>query len=349
MAHFAEALEALEEYRAALLGWQQGEDTRKAVETFSARGAFGAYATPLSNVHATGVGIRLRGGRPVLDDFVLKVYVFDKQDLGKRTPSITGPAFRGVGIDVEYLPVQRALATRKTVKRKPAATTPAQHRQRHRPVVGGVQIAPVSASYVGTLGCFVRRDDRLYALSNNHVLADTNRLPAGTRIAQPTGGDPALAFAALADVEPIRFPEANGPTPRNRMDAAIAAVTDETLVAAGRMFGIAAYRPELIAARPGLEVTKAGRTTGVTRGLVTAIRVNGIAVNYGTQQNPIIGTFDNCVQIGGQGFSAPGDSGSAILDGATGRPLALLFAGDGRSTSACDLTAVCARFNAVPA
>jgi hypothetical protein len=82
------------------------------------------------------------------------------------------------------------------------------------------------------------------------------------------------------------------------------------------------------------------------------IRVNGVTVNYGTQQNPVIATFDNCVQIAGQTgrpFSAPGDSGSAILDAATGRPVALLFAGNGSSTTACDLATVCTRFNVVPA
>ena len=106
-----------------------------------------------------------------------------------------------------------------------------------------------------------------------------------------------------------------------------------------------------MAPRPGMSVTKSGRTTGVTRGRITAIRVNGVTVNYGTQQSPVIGTFDNCVQIAGLAgisFSRPGDSGSAILESSSGRPVALLFAGNLQSTTACDLTAVCARFNVVP-
>jgi hypothetical protein len=101
-----------------------------------------------------------------------------------------------------------------------------------------------------------------------------------------------------------------------------------------------------------MRVTKSGRTTGVTTGRITAIRVDGVTVNYGTLQNPVIGTFDNCVQImgtTGRPFSDRGDSGSVILDASSGRPVALLFAGNGTSTTACDLTAVCTRFNVVPA
>lgn len=98
-------------------------------------------------------------------------------------------------------------------------------------------------------------------------------------------------------------------------------------------------------------VTKAGRTTGVTTGTIRAIRVRGVQVNYGTRQNPIIATFDNAITITGQSaspFSNPGNSGSVILDKRSGRPVALLFAGDSTTTTACDMTAVCTRFGVHP-
>jgi len=135
------------------------------------------------------------------------------------------------------------------------------------------------------------------------------------------------------------------------MDAAIAAITSPGIVRQQTIFGVPNYTPQLLAPRPAMAVTKSGRTTAVTTGRITAIRVNGVTVNYGTRTNPIIGTFDNCVQIlgqPGQSFSRPGDSGSAILEASSGRPVALLFAGDNVSTTACDLTAVCTRFNVVP-
>jgi hypothetical protein len=354
VAKFEEALAALDDYRLALMSAQHDEDHEVAAASFAGNGAFSAFSTPLQNVHATGVGIRVRAGKIVPSEFVLKVYVFDKQALGGQTPKITRDKFGGVEIDVEQLPVQMALlrsASRKATARA-QATTPAQHQQRRRPVIGGLQISPSGANFVGTLGCLVRRGTQLFGLSNNHVMADTNRLPLGTSIVQAFGSNAADVFSRLSDFEPIRFPSPGGIAPRNRIDAAISAITDPTLVARGKVFGVPNYTPTLVAARPAMRVTKSGRTTGVTAGTVTAIRVNGVTVNYGTPQSPLIATFDNCVQIvgvGGARFSAPGDSGSAILEAATGRPLALLYAGSGLSTTACDIASVCSRFNVVPA
>ncbi|MEJ7592426.1 MAG: hypothetical protein WKF77_12820 [Planctomycetaceae bacterium] len=69
-----------------------------------------------------------------------------------------------------------------------------------------------------------------------------------------------------------------------------------------------------------MTVTKSSRTTGVTASRVTAIRLNGVRVNYGTLTAPLMGTFDGCIQVvghGGSPFSAAGDSGSFILEQAT--------------------------------
>jgi hypothetical protein len=137
----------------------------------------------------------------------------------------------------------------------------------------------------------------------------------------------------------------------NRFDAALAVVTNTRLIRRGRMLGVNNYLPQLTAAVPGMRVIKSGRTTGVTTGVVTATRVNGVQVNYGTRTSPRIATFNDTVEIvgdGGKPFSAPGDSGSAILDRATGKPVALLFAGDGHTTTACDLGGVCQQFQVLP-
>src|SRR5262249_10852453 len=122
MASFADAFSALDEYRSALLNEQHNEDPLAAT-AFAARGAFAAFATTLRNVHATGVGVRVRQGKIIEDDFVLKVYVFDKQDLGPSTPSITRGEFQGIGIDVEHLPVQHALASKGGAAKALAGTT----------------------------------------------------------------------------------------------------------------------------------------------------------------------------------------------------------------------------------
>ena len=75
----------------------------------------------------------------------------------------------------------------------------------------------------------------------------------------------------------------------------------------------------------GADVAKLGRTTGFTRGRVTAFELDDVVVGFD------IGDlrFDNQVEIEGAGdgpFSDGGDSGSLIV-GADKRGVALLFAG----------------------
>jgi hypothetical protein len=154
-------------------------------------------------------------------------------------------------------------------------------------------------------------------------------------------------FATLSEFIPIRFPTDAFNREVNRFDAAIARITDPRLIRQRSMLGIRNYDPQVVVPQPGMTVTKSGRTTGVTSGRVTAIAVNGVQVNYGTETNPILATFNDTIEIvgdGGQPFSMPGDSGSVILEKSSGRPLALLFAGDGHTTTACSLAGVCRHF-----
>jgi hypothetical protein len=350
---------ALPAFRAEL--HQQRFEAAPASTARTFRGAFAGMRTPMSNVHATGVGIRVRDGKIVDQDFVIKVYVFDKVDLAASTPALIRK-FGDIGVDVEHLPVQMALdrpTSKKRAKRTSATAATPINRKKHRPILGGVSIAPLGEAFVGTLGCFVRRRiadvEQIFALSNNHVFADTNRLPAGTKIVQPgpetAPGNPANAFATLSEFIPIRFSTETFNREVNRFDAAIARITDLDLIGRGAMLGITSYDPKLAAPQPGMAVIKSGRTTGVTSGRVTAVGVNGVQVNYGTEANPILATFNDTVEIVGDGnkpFSMPGDSGSVILEKGTGKPVALLFAGDGHTTTACSFAGVCRHFQVDP-
>lgn len=340
MANFAEALEALPEFRSEILRSQQSVDPTEVT-------ALSAEAPDL-NIHATGVGVRIRRGEIVEGDFVLKMFVF-----GKRRPDELGAAprtqYKGIEIDVEELPVQ-------LIHTGPAVAIP--NRQKHRPIPGGVSTAPLGVGFVGTLGCFLRRRTRgsnqILALSNNHVFADTNSLPIGTQMVQPgpeTGPTgPGDVYARLSGFIPIQFSTPTLPV-TNRFDAAVAVVTDPSLVSTNSMLGVPHYQSgTVVRAVPGRTVVKSGRTTGVTRGTVTAVNVNGVQVNYGTTSQPRIAVFDGTIQIRGASgaFSRPGDSGSVIIDNSTGNPTALLFAGNGVSTTACDLAGVCSHFGAWP-
>lgn len=424
MATFAECLAALPTFRNDLLRRQNFEQpfglvqpaaamsagsglesATTLVTPFTAHGAYAAFATPLTNVHATGVGIRQKGGEYDPSEHVLKVFVFDKVE--GEVPDIPRETETGIPVDVEYMPIQVVRATKSSKKakaaqkgkaggskkkRKPAesaeAASEAQlfaaggvlppelgadvavafadqnpQRQRHRPIVGGLSISPMNANFVGTLGCFLRRvnvdTEEVFALSNNHVLSNVDRLPVGTPVVQPGPEVPPFvtsandAFAALHTSVPILFPNAANDQPVfNRFDAAIANVTDGTLIRRGQMFGIPNYDPSRVPApTPGMRVMKMGRTTGLTRGRITATNVQGVQVNYGTPQFPRIAVFQGVLRIIGDDsrpFSLPGDSGSVILEEATGHPVALLFAGDGVRTTACDLGALCQQLGAWP-
>jgi hypothetical protein len=376
VARFEDVLVALSHYRVELQAAimqdmeRQGHFETDAPTTesqpmraFSLGGASPVTATPLTNVHATGAGVRVRNGQVVPNDFVLKVYVFEKLNLGDATPELTR-GFGSIEVDVEPLPLQ--LAGARTARRSPrpqrgpAAPRAAIANRNHlRPIPGGMSISPMNANYVGTLGCFVRGvtagAEQIYALSNNHVLADVNTLPVGTPIVQPgpeTGPtNPANIFAALTAFVPVQFPVSRSARVVNHFDAAIARVADQRLIQVHAILGIRNYIPNLAAPVPGTPVTKSGRTTGITAGVITAIHVNGVQVNYGTRANPRVAVFDDVIEIignAGQPFSLPGDSGSVIIESNTGRPVALLFAGDGRTTDACDLAGVCRQFQVLP-
>ena len=399
MATYAECLAALPAFQNDLLRERTfSQPGAASAFAFSPRGAFSAFATPLGNVHATGVGIRCKNGEYLHGEHVIKVFVFDKVEGDVPGIPSTYGSNGQIPVDIEHLPIQTIRVARKgksgggAKKRRkakgdsagaqsaiaaaappvtPQAIPP--QRERIRPIVGGVSISPLNANFVGTLGCFLLRPnvdtEEIFVLSNNHVLASVDRLPQGTRIVQPGPEvppfhtDPQDAFATLHTTIPIQFPAGSTQPVFNRFDAAIANVTNGQIIQRGSMFGmlrvgqpnpnnLPMYDPgRVVSPEPDMRVMKIGRTTGFTRGRITATNVQGVEVNYGTPQFPRIAVFRGVTVIvgdGGNPFSLPGDSGSVILEEATGHPVALLFAGDGVKTMACDLGGLCQQLGAWP-
>ncbi len=238
MAAFGEALAALEDFRVDLIG-RQMDGQLPAAQAMAFRASAGiAAGSSLQNVHATGVGVRGTSDSPGRDDFVIKVYMFDRADVvWAAGEPLLSAALQGVEVDVEYLPVQSAFAPRALRLPKPkAAANPAGHQARLRPTPAGVEIGPLGGDYVGTLGCFVRRgpgdEGPLFVLSNNHVLSNVNQFPSGRQFTQPFSAKAADVICALSDFEPIHFP-APGSQPRNVIDAAIASVATPAQVTLG--------------------------------------------------------------------------------------------------------------------
>jgi hypothetical protein len=194
----------------------------------------------------------------------------------------------------------------------------------------------------GTLGCLVTRDgvDDLI-LSNNHVLANENQGKKGDHIIQPGdfdgGKNPADKVGELAGF--VRLKK------KNEVDCATASLVGGTeyffnhLETLGPIKGVRNSPLD-----EGETVYKVGRTTGVTKGKVSAIEIDKLDVEFDMD----VLEFNNQIEIepvGSHPFSLGGDSGSLIVDSQR-RAVGLLFAGnDIDATYANDIHSVLSALN----
>lgn len=264
----------------------------------------------------------------------------------KETPRLMAvgiaPASKGDGYQLAVRLQRRGLAEGEEVARlrkiakdeidvrfvgrvhKRATGTP-WHLERNRPLRIGGSVGHFNIT-AGTLGGFVTRRGKsdVLILSNNHVLADENRCKVGDAILQPGDMDGGkkqsdqvaklLKFIPLSSTKP------------NTLDCATAKLLDGTeldvdrLTGLGRLAGLS-DRP----LEPGLRVAKVGRTTGLTRGRISAFELDDLAIVY--DMGNII--FNDSLEIESttsRPFSDGGDSGSLIVD-AEKKAVAQLFAG----------------------
>jgi hypothetical protein len=179
------------------------------------------------------------------------------------------------------------------------------------------------ASTAGTLGCFVLtpRGEAAF-VSNNHVLALEDRGTAGDNILHPGPADlgipPDDVVAALVSPYPLLRPGVK------RVDCALATLKAgmdfDTTIDGGSPLGM-----EVPSIAEKIVVEKIGRTTGRTRGTISAFDIDDLVVDYTSGSV----TFEDQIEIesgNGQPFSRPGDSGSVIFTESLD-PVALLFAG----------------------
>jgi hypothetical protein len=219
-------------------------------------------------------------------------------------------------------------------KRRVARPTAAQvaptpwYQQNTRPLLIGASVGHVDVT-AGTLGAFLRRGTAMHILSNNHVLANENAAKVGDWVLQRASYDggrhPAEAVARLRYVVRLK------PSGSNFVDAALASLEGGIEHDPQRLLGIVNGRDRRLAgaaaapADQGDTVYKIGRTTGATRGRVSAFALDNLVVNYDAGNL----RFDDQIEIEAAGqtpFSDGGDSGSLIVNTAM-EAYALLFAG----------------------
>ena len=230
--------------------------------------------------------------------------------------------------------------------------------QRQRPAPMGFSVGHPSIT-AGTIGARVRDAlGRVYILSNNHVLANSNGASIGDPEYQPgpfDGGTSADQIATLSDFQVISF-AANG---SNTIDAAIAlsntsvldnatpsddgySMPNSTIYGDVNGDGLFDDRNALL----GLNVQKYGRTTRLTHGQITGVNAT-VTICYAVSGFTCTKTarYVDQLIISPGTFSGGGDSGSLIVtDDGNLNPVGLLFAGSSSVTIANRIDLVLQRF-----
>jgi len=186
----------------------------------------------------------------------------------------------------------------------------------------------------------------VYALSNNHVYALTNRAPLGSLVAQPglvddgcvtpeTDDDATLSdvIGPLVDFQPIAFCRHHR-CPANTIDAAIASSTTDELGDGTPAGGYGSpAKGSGVSASVGQSVEKYGRTTAQTTGTVTGINAS-VLVSYGSGQTALF-VHQIVFENSGLPVIGAGDSGSLLVTtDAPHSAVGLLFAGNASGSMA---------------
>jgi len=221
---------------------------------------------------------------------------------------------------------------------------------------GNVNDITTFACCSGTLGSLVSRGGAQFTfiLSNNHVLARSNKAQKGEQISQPglvdnncNQGNTVAHLTQFADLK------------TSGVDAALAAVVSGAVDSSGSILDLGTNPGDaappagtLATAAVGMPVAKSGRSSGLTCSSVQSINT-AVLIQYQTKCCPpsqptcdggttFTVTFNNQVVVGGSTFSKAGDSGSLIVDSQTAQPVALLYGGSNMNTVGNPIQAVLA-------
>jgi len=192
----------------------------------------------------------------------------------------------------------------------------------HGPIAPGcsVSFAPSSPAgrTAGTVAAIVTDGSDHFILSANHVLGDTSHAPIGTPVLHP---------GSLDGPAPQRIGELTAVVPMalgspNRLDCAIARL-DPKVLWTSEIPGLG-HPAEPMRAFPGLFVSKVGRTTGLTNGLVSI----NITADINVELRHGVYSMDDQAEILdiGTSFASGGDSGSLVVDTVNKRPVGIICA-----------------------
>lgn len=188
------------------------------------------------------------------------------------------------------------------------------------PLQPGNSIGHVDIS-AGTLGAVVTKGGAFHILSNSHVLALSGTAKKGDAIIYPGdadgGAEPDNLVAKLSGFKKF----VPGTAFVNRVDCAIAKPTPARLAdLVSEIKGLGLPKGTIKPER-GMKIVKVGRTTGKTTGEVRDVHFR-FTLDY--DEVGEVGFID---QVLCTRYTDGGDSGSLVIDKATGRAVGLHFAG----------------------
>jgi len=292
--------------------------------------AFSALAAstspePSTNLVGVGIGEQISGGKHtgvMAVKFLVRFKYPDNQiPDSERLPREVD----GHPVDVEQVGTFRRFMP------PPAMPNP---RKKIRPAQPGCSIGFKDPNnqfiMAGTFGALVSKGSKRFILSNNHVIADENKLPLGSSIFQPgflDAGNPPNNGPIAKLTKFISLTPGNV---MNKVDCAIAQLNSTNLATNSVLF----IGPPTgkVPGQIDMVVHKFGRTTGFTVGRITSLETD-VSVQY---EAGIVKFEDQMIIVGldGHPFSAAGDSGSLILQRSSNKAVGLLFAGSGTHTIA---------------
>lgn len=190
-----------------------------------------------------------------------------------------------------------------------------------KPIQPGFSIGHKDIS-AGTLGAIVTKGKDLHILSNSHVLALGGLAKKGDSVVYPGpkdgGAMPTDLIAELSGFQKF----VTGGDFVNRVDCAIAKPTTARLAdLVSEIKGVGLPKGTIKAER-GMKVVKVGRTSGKTTGEVKDVHFRFVLDFEGD-----IGKVGFVDQVLCTRYTEGGDSGSLVIDQATGRAVGLHFAG----------------------
>jgi hypothetical protein len=253
-------------------------------------------------VREVAVGVKQTDNK-VTENVVFRVYVDEKKPLSQLPPGARIPKqLLGVPTDVvvDGLPQLHI------------------DEEKYRPLMGGIQIGNDSSTGHGTMGCLAQlnSDSSIVILSNNHVMM-FGIDPAGGFVPGEKIGQPDIACCCCCKCNVVG--EVVKALNNDLVDCAIARITPGSgftneILDIGFVFGSAPLKGGSTVL-PHDRVMKRGRTTGLTRGTVTAPSRNTTA---NPAAKPPIPARTRQIEITPDPefplFSDKGDSGSVIVN-----------------------------------